>query len=191
MFVVEPMTRERVADLESLFGSEPTADQCWCMWFITSVREFHQAGREGNRDKLLQLVDDSPSPVGLIAYDSDLPVGWCSVGPRTRFTRALKTPTLRTWTSPDHEMTWFVPCLFVRPDYRREGVSTALVSAAIETARTEGASAIESFPLAGAESRSGGSDFMTGVEPLFAAQGFEPVHRPSRNRVVMRLNLIE
>ncbi len=178
-----------VRDLDRLFGSDDDADRCWCMWFLMSVRDFHAAGREGNRRSLLNLIDDSPTPIGLVAYDDDLPVGWCAVGPKQRYSRAVKTPTLRGWSSPDDETTWFLPCLFITPDLRRKGIATALVTAGIEAARQQGATAIESFPLSGDRRRSGGSDLMTGVEPLFADHGFEAVHRPSRNRVVMRLEL--
>jgi hypothetical protein len=64
-----------------------------------------------------------------------------------------------------------------------------LLEGAVDLARRRGAPAIEGFPLAGSGRRSGGSDLMTGVEPLFASCGFEVVDRPSDNRVVMRREL--
>ena len=84
---------------------------------------------------------------------------------------------------------WLVPCFFIRPDMRETGVSTALLDAAVDLARACGAKAVEGFPLAGGRRRSGGSDFMTGVEQLFARCEFRPAHRPSTNRVIMRRNL--
>lgn len=84
---------------------------------------------------------------------------------------------------------WLVPCFFIRPDTRHAGLATALLRAAVELARSRGATAIEGFPLAGGRSRSAGSEFMTGVEPLFADCGFRPVYRPSANRVIMRNDL--
>jgi len=183
---VRPVTAERFGDLDELFGSDEVADRCWCMWFIRSVKEFHDAGRDGNRAAFVRLTEDDPQPLGLLAYKDDRPVGWCAVGPKSRYERAVKTPTLRGWKSDDEDATWFVPCLFIHPEHREQGVSSALVETAVELAAERGAKAVEAFPLAGGRRRSGGSDFMTGVEPLFAKRGFEPVHRPSANRVVMQ-----
>lgn len=66
--------------------------------------------------------------------------------------------------------------------------ATALLEGAVGLARAHGASAIDGFPLAGDGRRSGG-DLQVGVEPLFAACGFEAVRRPSANRVIMRRDL--
>jgi GNAT superfamily N-acetyltransferase len=189
MITVEAVDKTRLSDLDILFGSDDVADRCWCMWFIIAVKDFHAAGRNGNRASLARLATESPTPVGLIAYDDGAPAGWCAVGPRARYERALNTPTLKGRDPAEDSSVWLVPCFFVRGDARRRGVSTALLDAAVRLAADHGAAAIEGFPLAGTKTRSGGSDFMTGVEPLFASSGFVPVRRPSDNRVVMRRDL--
>ncbi len=189
MYSVVPVGPDRVSDLDRLFGCDEMADRCWCLWFIRPVKEFHEVGRAGNRAALLELIDTSPEPVGLLAYDGDVPVGWCAAGPRSRYTRILRAPTLRTRDRSEDETVWLVPCFFVHPDRREAGVAGALLDAAVELARHHGAPAIEGFPLAGGKRRSKGSDFQTGVESLFAEAGFEPVHRPSANRVIMGLSL--
>lgn len=188
-FVIRRLTSDRLDDLERLFASDPVADRCWCMWFIRPVAEFHLAGRAGNRAALNELLDGEPAPVGLLAYRDDEPIGWCAAGPRQRYARALRTPTLRQRDRGEDARVWLVPCFFVRPDVRQSGVSSALLDAAVKLAREHGATAIEGFPLAGNRRRSGGSDLMTAVEPLFAACEFQPTHRPSANRVIMRRDL--
>lgn len=189
MITTKPLTTARLADLDALFASDPAADRCWCMWFIIPVKAFHEAGREGNRAALAHLAATDPLPIGLIAYDAGRPVGWCAVGPRQRFVRAMAAPTLKQRDRSEDDAVWLVPCFFIRPEVRGSGVATALLTAAVEHARRSGASAIEGFPLSGDKRRSGGSDFQTGVEPLFAECGFQPLSRPSENRVVMRRSL--
>ena len=89
----------------------------------------------------------------------------------------------------EDEIVWLLPCLFVRDGRRGQGVSHALIRAAVELARREGASAIEGWPLTGSERRSG--DAFLGREQLFEELGFSCVQRPSPERVIMRLELHE
>jgi len=87
----------------------------------------------------------------------------------------------------EDEIVWLLPCLFVRAGHRGQGVTHALVRAAVELARREGASAIEGWPLAASERRS--SDTFLGREQVFKDLGFSCVERPSLERVIMRLEL--
>jgi GNAT superfamily N-acetyltransferase len=187
---IEPVTSDRLDDLGGLFASDKAADDCWCMWFIIPVKAFHAAGREGNRASLQALAAASPQPLGLLAYRNGEPVGWCAVGPRARYARALKTPTYAGAPAEPDATIWFVPCFFVRASVRDSGVSRALLQAAVELARASGATAIEGFPYAGSRRRSGG-DAQVGVQSLFEACDFQVIRAPSTNRVVMRRELAE
>lgn len=189
MLTVHRVDPSRSADLDKLFSSDPVVDRCWCMWFITRVADFHEAGRAGNRAALLELAEEEEDPVGLVAYWDTEPVGWCAAGPRRRYARVLQAPTLKRRDRAEDNSVWLVPCFFIRQDMRHHGVAGALLTAAVNLARERGAPAIEGFPQAGTRTRSGGSDFMTGIEAIFAAAGFLPVQRPSTNRVIMRLEL--
>lgn len=186
---VEELTEDRVTDLDRLFSADEDTDHCWCMWFLIPVKAFHEQGHDGNKSGFLSRMEADPHPMGLIAYDGDEPVGWCAAGPRDRYTRVLKVPTLRNRDKAEDSTAWLVPCFFVAKTARGKGVSRVLLEGAVDLARQRGAPAIEGFPLAGSARRSGGSDMMVGVEPLFASCGFEVSDRPSDNRVVMRRTL--
>lgn len=185
---IEALTHDLIDDLQRLFASDAVADHCWCMWFILPVKQFHAAGHAGNRASFGALMAADEQPLGLLAYHREQPVGWCAVGPRERYVRALKTPTYRAGGARHEAGIWLVPCFFVRNDAQRMGVSRALLEAAVELAQTHGATAIDGFPFAGAKRRSGG-DTQVGFEPLFAACGFEVIGTPSPSRVVMRRTL--
>ena len=183
---VEPVGAEHDEDLQRLFGSDPMVDACWCQWYITRVVDFHEQGREGNRRSFLALQTESPEPLGLIAYRDGEPAGWCAVGPRSRYVRALKTPTLRGRDTAEDDDVWLVTCLFVRDGHRRSGVAPALLDGAVELARDRGATAIEGFPDARGKRTEHGA---RGKEATFEACGFTVVRRPSPARAVMRLEL--
>ena len=171
---IERVTSSLTADVAKLFGSDKATNDCWCMWFIIPVKEYHAAGSKGNRDRFCDLLAKSEHPLGLLAYQGEEPVGWCATGPRSRYARALKTPTYRGGEAESDSDIWLVPCLFVRKDVQGQGVSQALLEAAVALARESGATAIEGFPFSGSKRRSSG-DIQVGFEPLFSSCGFEVV----------------
>ena len=174
-----------VDDLARLFASDQSASNCWCMWFIDSVKDFHAAGPAGNRARFLSLAGSTAEPLGLLAYFAHEPVGWCAVGPKERYERAMRTPTLLGFVAPE-EPTWFVPCFFVHPKHRRGGVTKPLLERATSLAFENGAQLVLGFPASGSRPASSG-DRQVGSEGVFASQGYQPVHRPSTNRVIMQV----
>ncbi len=186
-FRIEKVTKNLLEDLAKLFGAEPVTNDCWCMWYITSVKDFNAAGSTGNREKFCELMENTDLPMGLLAFQDSEPVGWCAVGPRTRYVRALKTPTYRGGEE-DYGEIWLVPCFYVRKDVRGQELSRHLLEAAVELAKENGATAIEGFPYSGSQRRSGGA-IQVGFEAVFSACGFQTIRTPSPSRVVMRLQL--
>ncbi len=183
---IVPVTADNLAELEPLFAGHAVANGCWCMWFIDSVSDYHRAGPAGNKAKLQSLAAATDLPVGVIARQDGGVVGWAATGPRGRYARAVRTPTVKSVDRSENADVWLVPCFFVRPDARGEGLARRLLAACVDLAAGAGARAIEGFPLA---RPAGTADRQVGTEALFAACGFRPVARPSSNRVLMRRDL--
>jgi GNAT superfamily N-acetyltransferase len=185
---VTPLTVDRLPDLATLFGATGTTRGCYCMWFLRPGKEVEAGWGGANRQAFEACARAETLPMGLLAYADGEPVGWCAVGPRARYARALRSPTLRGRDPAEDDSVWLVPCFFVRRDFRGRGIMRELLRRAVDLAATHGARAIEGFPLAG-NARRGSGDAYLGVEPLFAATGFTVVDRPTPRRVVMRLDL--
>jgi GNAT superfamily N-acetyltransferase len=120
-----------------------------------------------------------------LAFDGDLAVGWCQLTPR----EAL--PWLdREWRlkKVDEAPVWSLSCLYVRKGYRRQGVTAALISAALEAGRHEGAPALEAYPFDADVSPSASG---TGYASTFARAGFKTVARRIPARPMMRHDLKE
>jgi GNAT superfamily N-acetyltransferase len=181
---IRPIGPASADDLGALLATDKSADGCWCMWFITSVKAYHAARGDGNRSRSRELMGASRHPMGLVAYLDGEAVGWCAVGPRSRYARAIATPSYKGRDPAEDERVWLIPCLFVRKDQRGSGIGDSLVRAALALAAENGAEAVEAFPHAGTKHR--GADTQVGFEPLFARCGFSPLRRPSETRVVMR-----
>jgi GNAT superfamily N-acetyltransferase len=118
------------------------------------------------------------------------PAGWCAVEPRTAYPR-LRTSRL-VWAGRDEDRddgsVWSVTCFVTRKGYRRQGIGTALVQAAVGFARDRGATAVEGYPLLPrADGRVSTGDLYVGTVGMFESAGFTEVSRPTERRAVMRI----
>lgn len=188
--VIHPLVPARLSDLAALFGTGKTTSGCYCMWFLVPAKECQAGWSGGNKIAFEAQSHAADEPMGLLAYRDGEPVGWCAAGPRSRYSRALRSPVLRAREPAEDDQVWLVPCFYVRREARRLGVMRQLLRSAITLAVEHGASAIEGFPLAGDQRRDTGSAYL-GVEPLFASCGFEVVSRPTAGRVHMRATLMQ
>lgn len=186
-YEIHPATDDRWDDLVQLFG--PTGQQggCWCMWNRQSSREFEQCKGKTNKDLLRGLVEDEPVP-GLLAYSDGNPVGWVSVGPRSDFARLQRS---RVTKPIDDVPVWAITCFVIHRHFRRKGVATALLAAAVDHARDHGAPAIEGYPVEPRKDEMPDIYAWMGVASSFARAGFVEIARRSDHRPVMRLNLAE
>lgn len=173
-------------DLGNLFCTNRFTEKCWCMWHIIPVKAFHAGGATENRAQLTKLAHTEKEPIGILAYQKDEPIGWCAVGPRERYARAVKAPTYRHKEDEPFTNVWLVPCFLVRSDVRKMGVTVSLLKTAVQLAKNHGAEAIDGFPFASGGKRRSSSQIHVGFESTFLACGFDPIRRPSESRVVMR-----
>jgi GNAT superfamily N-acetyltransferase len=127
--------------------------------------------------------------MGILASVAGEPVGWCACGPRSRYVVATsgRSKIMNARAHDQDQSVWLLPCLFVRADRRGQGISYALVGAAVEVARSEGATAIEGWPLAGSDRQS--AEAFLGRKKVFDDLGFRCVERPTPQRAIMRLEL--
>ena len=185
-----PVEPSDLADLARLFQSQRSTRHCWCMAFCTTRGQFAIGWfGSGNRHRFEAMASADATPMGILAYVAGEPVGWCACGPRVRYVAAASGRgkiMSRRARDEDHSV-WLLPCLFVRADRRGHGISYALVGAAVELARSEGASAIEGWPVAGTDRQS--ADAFLGRQQVFDDLGFRCVARPIPQRVIMRLEL--
>jgi GNAT superfamily N-acetyltransferase len=186
---VRPVGPAEVGALEQLFASERNTRHCWCMSFCTSRAQFAAGWFGGGNRRRFETMASGNTPMGVIAFRGQAPVGWGACGPRSRYLGAnpARHPLLGGRARAEDDTVWLLPCLFVHAGHRAQGVSHALVQAAGSLARRQGAVAIEGWPLSSSQSRS--ADAFVGREELFAALDFRCVERPVPTRAIMRLDL--
>ncbi|MCJ1714988.1 GNAT family N-acetyltransferase [Curtobacterium sp. VKM Ac-2922] len=184
------------ADLDLVFGERGDPASCHCQWLKTFDRTFTDMPREERTRRFRAEVGcddpDARETTGVVAYRDGEPVGWVAVESRPAFVRLRKTRV--AWAGRDEDRTdegvWAIPCFVVRKEYRRQGISHALVVGAVEHARQHGARAVEGYPMqfaAGKEDVWG--ELFVGPRSAFVAAGFRQVTHPTVRRYVMRLEL--
>lgn len=178
----EPATKKRWKDVEKLFGERGACGGCWCMAWRLPRAEFDRQKGEGNRSAVREIVYQGAEP-GILAYHRGEPVGWCAVAPRQDYPALSRS---RILAPLDEELVWSVSCLFVAKRYRNQGVSVALLDAAVRFARERGAKIVEGYPQDLGKSKLPDAFVWTGTLQSFVKPGFKEAGRRSGKRPIMR-----
>jgi GNAT superfamily N-acetyltransferase len=176
-----PATAERWRDVEKLFGPRGACAGCWCMWARLPGGEFRAGVGDPNKRALRRLVG-SDEPPGILAYVDGEPAGWVGLGPRADFRRLEKSKIL---APVDDRPAWSVVCFFVARPFRRQGLSSRMLSEAVRHAGARGATVVEGYPT-DTTKKSADAFVWTGLASAFERAGFREVARRSPTRPIMR-----
>lgn len=182
LVVVRPLTPETFGDFAQLMGPKGGYGGCWCMLWRLGKTAYDQQRGEANRAAMERLVC-SGAPPGVLAYLDGKPVGWASVAPREVFLRLASSRVLKP---VDERPVWSVSCLYIARANRRQGLSVALLEAAVNLALAQGAECVEGYPIAPASATYPISYAWTGFHETFLRAGFREVARRSPTRPIMR-----
>ena len=190
--VTAPLTEQGWDDLVALFGTRGDPSWCWCQFFLTTGKDY-TGSAAANKAALHAQVRDEARPQGVIAHLGDEAVGWVQLGPRTAYPRLCESRALRAVAGDDLDdpSVWAVTCFVVKVGRRRRGIATALLAAAVDLARDQGARVLEGHPVdvTARSGRVGGAELYHGVATTFERAGFVEVGRTGATRPVMRLTL--
>ena len=177
-----PLTAERWSDLEKLFGPRGAYGGCWCMYWRLTRAEFAKGQGEGNRRALKRIVASGRVP-GILAYAGGQPVGWCSVAPREEYPSLERSPVLKRL---DDKPVWSIVCFYIARSHRGQGVTEALIRAAIGYVKRQGGKMVEAYPTRPRGKALAPVSSYQGMPAMFERAGFEECARPSAAKVVMR-----
>jgi GNAT superfamily N-acetyltransferase len=135
----------------------------------------------------MQAIVHSGEVPGVLAYHNKQAVGWCAVAPRRSYPALERSRILKP---VDDQPCWSIACLFIHKAFRKQGVSTALLSFASGYAQSQGAAIIEGYPVEPKSDKDMAPAFAwTGIAKAFIQAGFKEVKRRSPTRPIMRLQL--
>lgn len=175
---VHPVTPERADDLTRFSEAHGKFRYCSCMrWRLTSS-EYRRSTKESRIAELDRRARFG-APIGVLAFLDERPVGWCSIGPRDSYAALERFKAL---ARVDDQSVWSTVCFFVDRQFRRRGVTAALLQGAVQYAASQGAGVVEGYPV------EAGPRLYTymGSPATFLQAGFKDVTPAGRSRTVMR-----
>lgn len=183
-YVTKELSLRTWPDLEKLFQKPEVGDAwwCWCMHHHVasySSPENKQPSTRAeravrNRRKKRELIEKEGAHGILVYTRQGEPVGWCQYGPREELPRTDHTNKYRNLAPKDAtERLWRVTCFVVDKEYRRRGVASAALKAALEAIRKKGGGLVEAFPVS--ETDQGPGYMCTGRLSMFNKAGFKKV----------------
>ncbi len=179
---IVPLTPDRWADFERLFGPRGACGGCWCMWWRVERSRWRAGSGEGNRRAFRRLVG-SGDPPGLLAYVGTEAAGWMALAPRDAYLGLARSRILKPL---DDRPVWSITCFYVSRPHRGRGLTVRLLQAAADFVRKRGGSMLEGYPNEPRKGKAPDPWVYTGLATAFRRAGFVEVARPSPTRPIMR-----
>lgn len=146
----------------------PSSSVCWCLSWRLSATENRRLTGPDRAATVRELCSRALAP-GVLAHLDGEVVGWAGIAPRAElhpFANSRKIPHL------DDLPVWSLWCIRVRPGFRKQGITRALIDGAVEYARASGAPLVESYPVDNAGARVDLTMAYVGTRSMFERAGF-------------------
>jgi GNAT superfamily N-acetyltransferase len=195
-YTTKELSKKTWPDFEKLFSRGNGWDSCWCMYFHGSrSNPGSRLGSRGprslaNRREKRELVERGRSH-GILVYADREPIAWCQYGPREELPRIDESPHYRE-LAPQHddERLWRITCFVVDKRYRRRGVASVALRAALRAIKKKGGGLVEAYPITQFRPGTFGNQSTNGTATMFEKEGFEIVApfgtTKHRSNVLMR-----
>ena len=188
-YTTKQLSKKTWADFERLFSQGNGWDFCWCIHFQRPcglpknkwLRTRAERGVRNRREKG-ELIERGWAH-GILVYADGEPVGWCQYGPSEELPRIDNSRKYRE-LAPEAatERLWRITCFAVLKKWRKRGVASAALKAALEAIRKKGGGLVEAYPITRWESRAFGNESTHGTASMFKKAGFKVVAPFGRTR---------
>ena len=166
-----PVTLDRFSDFSAVINPNGRANHCWCLSHRLTAGQIEELG-QGSREQAARSLCEREVPPGVVTYQDGTPVGWCSISPRAEIPRLTRSKLIRPI---DEVAVWSIICVVVRSGHRRQGVTSELLEGAVAWAASQGAPAVEAYPVDPGEDRMDLTMAFVGTRAMFESVGFEVV----------------
>jgi len=190
-FSTRELSKETWPDFERLFESHPApgAHPCWCMHHqlagpAPGCKSDSRASKiEWNHQQKKALMECGAAH-GILVYGArGEPVGWCQYGPKEELPRIDNHPSYRKIPLENGDKRlWRITCFVVHYNYRRRGIASTALKAALTAIKNRGGGTVEAYPIR----RWGAYQAYRGTVSMFEKEGFKPIGPLGASNVLMR-----
>ena len=197
-YTTKELTKKTWADFERLFSRGNGWDFCWCMHFHRSriwpsSDKLHRAERNVRNRRDKRALVETGRTHGILVYADDEAIGWCQYGPREELPRIDESRDYREFDRDNSTKLWRITCFVVDKRYRRRGLATVALKAALNAIRKKGGGTVEAYPITQWRIGTFGNQSTNGTATMFEKVGFKTVapfgRTVHRTNVLMRANL--
>lgn len=165
-----PVTEDRFEDFADVINPNRRETHCWCLSHRLSAGEIEELG-DGDRAAAMRRLTRREHAPGVVTYRDGVPVGWCSISPRTQIPLMMRS---KKYHALDDVPVWSIICVVVRSGHRRQGVTGHLLDGAVQYAEAQGAPAIEAYPV-DPQGRMDLTMAFVGTRAMFERAGFRKI----------------
>lgn len=164
---------------------------CWCTWFHHGLPLAAGRGEtaDGNRSIKKRLVEAGVAHAALV-MDGDEAIAWAEYGTPAELPNVhhRKQYEATSTHAPDYRIT----CVFVDKRYRRQGVTEAAITGALELIAQAGGGVVESYPhdLTEQTKKMSSSFLYNGTRRLYERLGFR-YDRPKGLKNCVMVKVVE
>jgi GNAT superfamily N-acetyltransferase len=180
-FTTKELSTKTWPDFVKLFSQGNGWDHCCCMHFhrprALPKSEWLPTRAERavrNRRQKRELVKRGCAH-GILVYAKGEPVGWCQFGLREELPRIDNARKYRPLAPKTPAPLWRITCFAVLKPYRRLGVASAALEAALKSIARQGGGLVEACPIDWWLPRTFGNESTHGAISMFTKAGFQPV----------------
>ena len=134
-----------------VFSDDSPMGPCYCNAAIMTSEDIDEMVNEFGNDckgtlrryAVKQLAEEKI--FGYLAFDGDIPVGWCNAGDMKRYPVSHHQAVPNFARKNALEKTLSIVCFAITPEYRGKGVATMLLERVISDAVLQGFAAVEGY----------------------------------------------
>ena len=180
-YTTKELSTKTWPDFVKLFTQGNGWDFCACMHFqrprrLPKSQWLRTRAERGvrNRRQKRELVEQRCAH-GILVYANGEPVGWCQYGPREELPRIDNKRNYRGLAPKDTQRLWRITCFAVLKNYRKRGVASAALQAALEAIKNRGGGLVEAYPITRWQPGTFGNESTHGTASMFKKAGFKAV----------------